>query len=136
MTYPNHTDLQHVNDDINALPYESDAERYNQPDFWDRADGLGNDCEDFALAKLNYLADLGWPAHTLRLACCYVETGEYHAVLVAQTEDGPRILDNRQNHPCTLAELHRIGYRPDRIQKEGGSRSWAAWSWTTEGEKV
>lgn len=144
-----HEDLNEVNTECNAFPYQSDAARYHQSDFWKRADGLGDDCEDYGLAKLIRLHARGWPISALRLACCYtepyeiddVETGKrrwakmderYHAVLEVMTENGPRILDNRQDHPCTLEELQRIepeGYQPDRIQREGGSMKWAKWEW-------
>lgn len=129
----NPQDPNTVNATVNCFPYTSDATRYGQADFWARADGVGEDCEDFALGKLKRLIDLGWPISALRLACCYVETGEYHAVLVVRSGSNDLVLDNRQNHPCTLDELDRIGYKPDRIQTTGGSQEWSKWEWTQEG---
>lgn len=129
------SDLQEVNDEVNALPYVSDAARYNAPDFWARVDSEGGDCEDFALAKLKRLIDRGWPISRLRLACVYVEPAvqppdNYHAVLWVQGINRKEyVLDNRWNHPCTLKELARIGYTPDRIQQVGGSGIWAEWRW-------
>ena len=123
------SDLTEVNAECNAFPYKADAERYGSPDFWAEADAGGSDCEDFALAKLHRLLDRGWHIDDLRLACCYVETGEYHAVLEVATDDGPRILDNRHQWPMTLEQLRTIGYKPDRIQAHGGSRKWKEWKW-------
>jgi len=125
-------DLQQVNAEVNALPYIADAARYHQPDFWARVSTEGGDCEDFALGKLHRLHALGWSIATLRLACVYVETGEYHAVLFVQSgEFGEFVLDNRYPNVCSLEELQRVGYRPDRIQRAGGSRDWAEWRWET-----
>ncbi len=135
MSWPDAADLQRVTDAVNALPYVSDPARYRSPEFWARIDAEGGDCEDFALGKLNRLSELGWPGSFLRLACCYVEPavpppGNYHAVLVVRLPaGGERVLDNRWNHPCTLDELARIGYRPDVIQSSGGSLDWVQWLW-------
>ena len=129
--YPDNGDLVRVDAAVNCLPYAADAERYRLPDFWERiTDEDAGDCEDFALGKLNRLLDLGWPIECLRLACCYVEDGGYHAVLAVMLEDGSDlILDNRQNHPCSVEELKRIGYKPDKIQSVGGSQTWVKWEW-------
>lgn len=118
-------DLWEVNEIVNQLPYQSDAHRYGQADFWERADGKGNDCEDYALGKLHRLLERGWPVEKLRLACCYVETGDYHAVLEVEG----LVLDNRYTFPMLFFELAGKGYRPDRIQRVGGSREWTDWKW-------
>ena len=125
----NISDLEAVNAECNALPFRFDPERYNSEDFWVEADAAGGDCEDTVLAKLHRLLKRGWPIDHMRIGCCYVETGEYHAVLEVMTEDGPRILDNRHQWPMTLEQLRNIGYRPDRIQREGGSMQWKEWKW-------
>ena len=127
VTYAN---LQRINAEVNELPYVADAGRYGAPEWWDRIDKEGGDCEDYALGKLNRLIEIGCPIGAMRLGCAYVETGEYHAVLAVETEEkGTLVLDNRQPTPCTLTELDRIGYKPDRIQREGGSREWVKWEW-------
>lgn len=128
MSYPNISDLVKVNAAVNVMPYTSDVEKYGVPDFWARITDEGTgDCEDYALGKLNELLKLGWPISALRLACVYVETGEYHAVLVVVENNVAYVLDNRQSFPCSLSDLEVLGYRPDRVQKEGGSQSWVKW---------
>lgn len=130
MSYPDIADLADVSAAVNLLPYKADPP---DDDNWSPIDDSGGDCDSYAVAKLHRLRALGWPIAALRLALCYVETGEYHAVLSVDTDDGERILDNRFSHPCTLDELARIGYKPDRIQIEGGSRTWVDWKWKENG---
>lgn len=120
-------DLAEVNEEVNSLPYVADADRYGRPEFWAEISASGGDCEDFAIGKLNRLAARRWPIESLRLAACYVETGEYHAVLVAGTPTGDMVLDNRKPDPIPVSELAVIGYRPDRIQEAGGSKTWVRW---------
>lgn len=126
----NDADLEQVNAAVNLLPYRSDASRYHTPEFWEAIDTLGGDCEDFALGKLNGLLLLKWPIIRLRMACCYVETGEYHAVLSVTTDTQETILDNRQTSPQSISDLMRVGYKPDRIQQYGGSGIlFCRWNW-------
>lgn len=120
-------DLADVNEEVNQLPYRSDASRYFTPEFWAAIDSSGGDCEDFAIGKLNRLVGKGWPIDHLRLACCYVETGEYHAILIVDTDQGPYVLDNRYPTPMTISELTVLGYICDKIQAVGGSRNWVKW---------
>lgn len=133
MNFSDYMKLEQVNSEINLLPYKADPP---DDDNWDPIDSSGGDCDSYAMAKLRRLLELGWPIERLRLACVYVEPPSrgYHAVLVVRTDDGERVLDNRQNHPCSLDELERIGYTPDRIQESGGSRQWVQWQWVKEGE--
>ena len=62
---------------------------------WDYpVDGTG-DCNRFALAKQRALLALGWPRAALLLATALTEHGEGHLVLVAHTDRGDYVLDNR-----------------------------------------
>lgn len=119
----NFAELEQVNAEVNALPYVDDAARYGEPEFWERIDAGGGDCEDYALGKLNALLARGWPIAALRLACCYVETGEYHGVLLADLGGQTYVLDNR--HPRVM-EYNLMNYKFDRWQKAGGSREWVS----------
>ena len=112
---------------VNTLPYVGDAEKYKQADFWTEITESGGDCEDYSITKLRRLIQCGWPVETLHLACCYVETGEYHAVLVVETPDGAYMLDNRIDVPVTVDQLKSIGYRPHVIQAVGGKPQWKEW---------
>lgn len=51
------------------------------------------DCEDYVLMKREMLARLGWPRSALRITVVRDAQG-YHAVLVAETDQGGFVLDN------------------------------------------
>lgn len=70
--------------------------RREERDLWQPA-ALSGDCEDFAIRKLEHLIDdFGWPRGALTLATCSIESGQGHAVLIAHTERGAYVLDNRR----------------------------------------
>ena len=121
--------IKRINNEVNANSHLSDIEKYKFSDVWSQIDSTGGDCEDYALAKLLKLHAASMPIESLRLACCYVETGEYHAVLVVAFEDKEYVLDNRYPDPQTLTDLQAIGYKPDVIQRIGGSKEWVEWKW-------
>lgn len=118
--------LRRVQREVNAdTQYRTDLELYGKREFWAVAEGEG-DCEDYALAKRRRLLKLGWPADTLRIATCWAEgargpgTGGYHAVLVAVTDRGDFVLDNRRHWVVPWEELP---YHWDKIQV-AGERDW------------
>lgn len=133
MSYPDIADLDKVNDDVNDLPYEIDIKTFYFDEWWARIGERGiGDCEDYALEKLYRLVELEWPIECLRLATVMVErtNQENHALLVVVSLGGKEyVLDQRQHGLCSLDDLEVIGYRPVRIQKEGGSKSWVEWKW-------
>jgi predicted transglutaminase-like cysteine proteinase len=62
---------------------------------WDYpTDGTG-DCNRYALEKQRELLELGWPRDALLLTVAITERGEGHLVLVATTDEGDFVLDNR-----------------------------------------
>ena len=86
---------ERINSDVNAsVTYKTDLDQYSRPEYWCEAGKYG-DCEDYALLKRAYLLEQGWPNDKLILACCAVETGEYHCVLIVETDKGWFVLDNR-----------------------------------------
>lgn len=90
--------LERVNRDVNAsMTYRPDDD-----DIW----GVGSDCEDYAVRKLEDLLDAGVPRGALRLAIARVEQ-RGHAVLVVRDE---WILDNRHD------EILRRGEKDFRIE--------------------
>lgn len=122
--------LATVNAEVNRLPYQADAARYGRPDFWTDIEAAGGgDCEDYALAKRRRLLTSGWPASAVRLATCWTEREEYHAVLTIdlQGPDGAEtwVLDNRFGRVQSAADLARLGYRWDRRQATTG-RGWVS----------
>lgn len=119
------TALAHeVNHGVNTgVVYRSDIEQYGLPDLWREASlGGAGDCEDIALAKRRALLDAGADPRHLRLAICRTETAETHLVLIATTEAGELVLDNR--HPVPM-ERQALGYDWLLIE-EGGQWSTIA----------
>jgi predicted transglutaminase-like cysteine proteinase len=98
-----------VNDDTR---YRADASLYGKPEFWEVADGEG-DCEDYALAKRKLLTEQGYGG-ACRLATCWTESDEYHAVLIVTTDQGDYVLDNRYQFPMMRQDLD---YRWHKIQE-------------------
>lgn len=125
------SELQAVNDELNALPYALPAELGEPPDFWAdiRARGAG-DCIQYAVGKKHRLIELGWSAVLLTYALCWTEpidgVREYHGVLAAECGDAAlrrtMILDNRFPQ---VYEWDRCpaDYRWDRRQVPG------RWDW-------
>jgi len=98
--------------------YTPDIELYNRSEFWAvMGDYYKGDCEDFALTCRKLLIVDGWSKSDLVPACCWTETGEYHAVLVAYIGDEAFVLENRQNRVVPWEDLP---YRWDKILDRGG----------------
>ena len=115
--------LDSINTKVNeAVTYTPDLEKYNSNDYWEDAIRENNqgDCEDYAIAKLHKLLAMGWPRSQLKLGLCYVETGEYHCVLVATCEGEDWVLDNRHPHATRWEDLP---YKWDRFYLLD-SREW------------
>ncbi len=106
---------ERINSDVNAsVTYKTDLEKYSTPEIWREAGSFG-DCEDYALLKRQRLLEAGFASKDLHLACCWVETGGYHAVLLCNTSKGWFVLDNRYNWPMTPKSLP---YRWDKALDE------------------
>ena len=98
----------------------SDLDHYGRAEYWTiPRDGYG-DCEDYALAKRQALARLGFPAAALRIAVVRLATGEGHAVLTVTSDRGDYVLDNRTDQ---IMDWRATGYewieRQDRTSKSG-----------------
>jgi predicted transglutaminase-like cysteine proteinase len=92
------------------------ADRWNYPD-----DGLG-DCEDIQLLKRRLLTEAGLPQRSLRMTVVIDELGAGHAVLMARTDRGDYILDNKRN---TVLPWQQTGYR--YVKREGSDS--VDWVW-------
>lgn len=108
-------DLKSVNAKINAMPYKSEV-----GDDWSPITEAGDDCDSYATAKYACLVQMGWPKSSLRLATCWVETGDYHAVLLVNYEGQTWVLDNRHGWPM---EYQLLKYKFDDIQI-AGTQNW------------
>lgn len=109
--------LTQINSDVNRRPGKTDMARYGLEDFWTEIDDLGGDCEDFALEKRRRLLLAGWPREVVNLATCYTESGEYHAVLLIDDDQGVYVLDNRHRDVMPWAA---VPYRWAKRQVGGG----------------
>lgn len=77
------------------------ADRWNVPE-----DGYG-DCEDYQLLKRHLLVQAGFPRRALLMTVVVDEKGEGHAVLMARTDRGDFILDNKIQ---SVLPWHQTGY--------------------------
>ena len=108
---------ERINSQVNAsISYKTDLEQYSTPEFWTEAGKFG-DCEDYALLKRQVLLKNGFEREYLHLACCWVETGEYHCVLLVDTDSGWYALDNRHD---SLMRPSTLGYTWDKALREDG----------------
>lgn len=87
-------ELAAVNSEVNAQIIARDDPL---EDTWTLFPRTG-DCEDFVVSKRHELIARGWPASALRLAIGTTSTNEGHMVLVARTDQGDFVLDNRVDH--------------------------------------
>jgi predicted transglutaminase-like cysteine proteinase len=115
LTHERWKELIDVNFEVNKkVKYQEDMETYNRPDFWEIADDLG-DCEDHVLAKRAKLGERGWDVLAdLSIALCWTEFGQYHAVLIARTDRGDYVLDNRFDR---VKPWNAVPYKWHKIQK-------------------
>lgn len=121
--------LERVNAVVNARTvYVPDTMKYGMAERWEDAGQNGNegDCEDFALAKRTQLRALGWPQAALDLAICITEDGGLHAVLIARTDQGDYVLDNRQRDVWRWDKLADFGYRFEKVTIGGSLLNWRA----------
>ena len=98
-------DIERINSEVNANSiYKTDMEIYGIPENWTTGN-LYKDCEDYALTKRKMLLELGMKPIDVCITLCWIESGEYHAVLYVQLPDGAYILDNRYDWPMKPSEL-------------------------------
>jgi predicted transglutaminase-like cysteine proteinase len=97
-----------VNERVNATVRPlTDRDHWGVEDRWDYpADGFG-DCEDYQLLKRKLLIAAGWPRRALRMTVVIDEEGAGHAVLIARTDRGDFVLDNKTN---AVLPWNRTGY--------------------------
>ncbi len=108
-----------VNTAIIAVP---DQEHWGVQDRWDYPDDGVGDCEDIQLLKRKLLAEAGLPRRALRMTVVLDEAGAGHAVLMARTDKGDLILDNKRD---AVLPWKQTGYT--YVKREGSGRS--AWVW-------
>jgi predicted transglutaminase-like cysteine proteinase len=130
--------LERVNRFFNAVPYRTDAELWQEADYWatpvEMLGVRGGDCEDYAIAKYFTLRELGVAAEKLRIT--YVKAlslDDAHMVLAYYPEPDaePLILDNLSEH------IRPAGERSDLVPvySFNGESLWLAIS-RARGERV
>ena len=90
---------------------------------WDYpTDGTG-DCNKFALEKRRELIGQGWPPEALLLTTAITERSEWHLVLVARTDQGDLVLDNRL---APVVDWTSLPYRWVSIQSQASPVQWVS----------
>lgn len=92
----------------------TDRAHWGTIDSWDFPDDGVGDCEDYQLLKRRMLVERGLPRRALRMTVVIDELGEGHAVLMARTDRGDYVLDNKIN---AVLPWERTGYT--LIKREG-----------------
>ena len=115
--------INDVNVQVNkaVLPV-TDQDHWGVVDRWDYPDDGMGDCEDFQLLKRKLLVAAGLPRRALRMTVVIDEEGDGHAVLMARTDHGDFILDNKHD---VVLPWQETGYR--YIKREGSED--AQWVW-------
>jgi predicted transglutaminase-like cysteine proteinase len=93
-----------VNRTITAV---TDLDHWGVVDRWDYPADARGDCEDIQLLKRKLLTEAGLPHRALRMTVVIDELGEGHAVLMARTDRGDFVLDNKRN---AVLPWQRTGY--------------------------
>lgn len=105
----------------NNITYRYDHHQYGVKDYWAHPTSGYGDCEDYAIAKKAALIAAGWPPASLLLATVISETGDGHAVLVARSNKGDFVLDNRYDD---VMIWHDLPYKWLAIQSPDHAGNW------------
>ena len=111
--------LTSINRQVNAgIRPITDQEHWGVEDRWDLAEDGYGDCEDFQLVKRKRLIGAGLPRRALRMTAVIDEDGGPHAVLMAHTDHGDFVLDNKRD---AILPWRKTGYV--YLQREGSTGS-------------
>lgn len=100
----------------------TDRNHWGTVDSWDFPDDGIGDCEDYQLLKRRMLVERGLPRRALRMTVVIDELGEGHAVLMARTDRGDYVLDNKTN---AVLPWERTGYTFIKREGQDGS-AWVS----------
>jgi predicted transglutaminase-like cysteine proteinase len=115
--------LIRVNEHVNALVLAvTDQDHWGVVDRWDYPDDGRGDCEDMQLLKRKLLVEAGLPHRALRMTVVIDEQGQGHAVLMARTDYGDFILDNKRS---AVLPWSKTGYTFVKRESANGS-AWVA----------
>jgi predicted transglutaminase-like cysteine proteinase len=106
----------------NHFVWAPDMEVFGEPEHWssladnvERGEVFKGDCDNFAMTCAELLLRRGIEPVNIRLALCWTETAEYHAVCIAHGE----LLDNRQRRLRHWASVPYRWHRSMRLDKPG-----------------
>ena len=115
--------LVRVNEHVNSVVLAvTDKDHWGVVDRWDYPDDGMGDCEDIQLLKRKLLVEAGLPHRALRMTVVIDEEGQGHAVLMARTDRGDYILDNKKDG---VLPWRRTGYTFVKRESANGS-AWVA----------
>jgi len=124
-------DLQEVNTLANRIVVPAtDLDFYRREELWTLPETHG-DCEDFVLLKRKWLMERGWATGSLLVTVVFDEVGEGHAVLLARTNRGDLVLDNKTD---AIHLWHETAYRYVKRQSVADPKRWVSLGdprWTT-----
>jgi predicted transglutaminase-like cysteine proteinase len=100
----------------------SDMAHWGVEDRWDYPDDGFGDCEDYQLLKRRLLVQAGLPRRAMRMTVVIDHEGTGHAVMIARTDRGDFVLDNKRDAVLPWTETGYIF-----IKQEGADG--LAWAW-------
>ena len=116
-------ELVAVNRVINSqIAPVTDLEFYNTEEHWTLPKDHG-DCEDYVLLKRQALIRQGWPSGALLVTVVFDEVGDGHAVLIARTDRGDYVLDNKAD---AIRIWSKTPYRYVKRQSVSDPDLWVA----------
>jgi predicted transglutaminase-like cysteine proteinase len=125
-------DLQEVNTFVNHIVSPvTDLEYYHRDEVWTLPETYG-DCEDYVLLKRKWLIDRGWATGSLLVTVVFDEVGDGHAVLLARTNRGDFVLDNKTDK---MRRWYETDYRFVKRQSTTDPNRWVSIGdprWTTQ----
>jgi predicted transglutaminase-like cysteine proteinase len=115
--------LVRVNAHVNrAVAPVMDADLYGVQEVWTLPADRG-DCEDYVLLKRRLLIERGWPSGALLVTVVFDEVGDGHAVLIARTDRGELVLDNKAE---SVRLWYQTAYRFVKRQSAADPNRWVA----------
>jgi predicted transglutaminase-like cysteine proteinase len=124
-------DLQEINTLVNRIVIPAtDLEYYQREEVWTLPQSYG-DCEDYVLLKRKWLLERGWSSGSLLVTVVFDEIGDGHAVLLARTNGGDFVLDNKTDD---IRAWQDTAYRFVKRQSASDPNRWVSVGdprWTT-----
>jgi predicted transglutaminase-like cysteine proteinase len=116
-------ELRSVNSGVNhTIAPATDLALYHTEEVWTLPKSRG-DCEDYVLLKRKELVERGWPTSALLVTVVFDEVGDGHAVLLARTNRGEFVLDNKTD---AIRPWYETAYQFVKRQSTSDPNRWVA----------